>query len=142
MIENKIVNVEGEDYELTHLTPKESIRTLSRILKVIAFPMIRGVEMDSKAAVKAINGMADAEISVQKIADGLKDALDEDAVIQIIESLLKGVRVRKANGFIPANFEVDFHGKLSSLFGVVKEAIMHNYGDMVKKNLPLIAARL
>jgi len=140
MIESKVVTIDGDEYEITHLNPKESVRTLARVLKLIAFPMMRGVDMDIADKKKDIG---DAEISFEKIADGLSKSVDEDSMITIIESLLKGVRVRKSGGFVPASMEVDFAGKMSALFGVVKEALIHNYADMLKKNLPAaVAARL
>jgi len=135
MVEAKEARIGDNTYRISHLPPKKSIRTLVRIMKTVVSPMMRGLSGSDEKK----KSILDVDIGFDKIADGLAASLDEDTVIDIIESLLEYVELKKSGGFAAISLEVDFQGNLSELFEVVKESLILNYGDVLKKNLKLVS---
>lgn len=121
----KKVEIDGRTYEFYHMSPRTSVKILTRLLKLIGHPM--GAAM---SAAKGKKSILDVELKtdlLEKIVTGLFDNLEEDMVLDTIETLMgpvmcEGKQVGKA-------FDTHFQGEIGHLMKVTWEALKANYDD-------------
>lgn len=134
MNETKKVRIEGDEFELRFFPPKQSIRILVRLLKMVAAPAVRGLSGTPGEAASLLDG----NLAFDKIVDGFVANITDDGVIETIEMILEEVLIKTKDGWGEVTLESTFQGKMGTLFGVVKEAVVFNYAEIVKKNLTVL----
>ena len=122
--------IDGEEYTFCLLPPKQSIRLLTRILKIVG-PALGGAVSGGD-----IESIMDADIDTGMIISQLCSRLDENDVEHIIDALLSQV-IHKGSGDLSRVFDQHFAGRLPHLFKVVGVALEVQYGDFFAGKLDI-----
>jgi Phage tail assembly chaperone protein, TAC len=125
--------IDNRTYEFFFLPPKDALRTLVRILKIVGEPIGAITDLFSSFDGKSLD-MKISELPpgiINNAVTALVNRLDEDQVMQIIEDLMGSTHVKTENdrGTRPIQFAVDFCGRIGHLFKVVKASLEVNYAD-------------
>lgn len=114
--------IDGEQYTFCLLPPRQSIRLLTRILKIIG-PALGGALSGSN-----VESIMDLDINPGVIVSQLCNRLDEGDVEYIIDMLLSQV-LCSGKGDLSKVFDQHFAGRLPHLLKVVGSALEVQYGD-------------
>lgn len=111
-------------YEILYMGPKLQIKTLKFLAQTVGRPFSVLAQDDSGKGLMD----ADSKIIGLFINEALV-SLDDDAIIEQIESLLQfcGRFNVETNGYAQVQMEVDFHGELEHLFKVVTAILEVNF---------------
>lgn len=129
MLENKIVSVDGIDYEIGALPIAQSIKVLTRVIKIL------GKSVGKAEGISNIGDVLDSSVdsSITKIIGAFSEQLEEEIVLKTIKELLSqswrlegDKKIRLEN-----SFDKLFSGKLFHMFKVVTECFKHNYSDFL-----------
>lgn len=111
--------IDGEHYEIYHISPLKALPLGARIAKMIAAPI--------GGAFKAgnIGSVIDNEID---LGNALKEiaALDEVEFTNIVKELLSCVRLGTG---MELNVDLHFNGRLKHMMNVAVKSLQHNYKD-------------
>jgi hypothetical protein len=136
------VEVDGRVYEIYQINTSSQLRVLSSFVKLFG-TAISDFAIDylgkGKAEKQDIDPLDAKEVSIGSLnldQEKLKTAinkvftrLDDDEVIKIISNLMAGVRKQSSSKAI--DWEMEFKGRLMSLFKVVSEAFSWNFSDFL-----------
>jgi hypothetical protein len=114
--------IDGEEYTFCQLPPKQSIRLLTRILKIIG-PALGGAVSGGN-----VQSILDLDIDPGMIVSNLCSRLDESDVEYVVDVLLSQV-LHSGSGDISKVFDQHFAGRLPHLFKVIGTALEVQYGD-------------
>jgi len=112
--------IDDEQYTFCMLPVKQSIRLLTRILKII------GPALGGAATGEDIRNIGDIDLGM--VVSGICSRLDENDVEHIIDTLLTQV-LHSGKGNLQQIFDAHFGGRLPHLLKVVAAALEVNYGD-------------
>lgn len=144
--ENRVID--GTEYLIYHMGPKDQLRTLKFIAKTVGSPLGMLVDKAGSASskaqgegVEAKRDFLDSDASI--ISDFIKEALaamdDEEAIIKKIEVFLQYAQKKNAQGnFVAVSMEKDFHGELIHMFKVVKDVLEVNFGSFLGVSAELV----
>lgn len=125
--------IDGTEYEFYLLPVKEQLRLSTRFFKLGLAPIGKLL-----AAVASQKGkLADifkTDFDFGAVLGLIADRLDEEEVLQIVESLLTSVRIASK----PVTLDGNFQGKLTVLFKVLGEALQENFADFFAELKDLI----
>lgn len=144
--------IDGRLYQFHQLSPKESLRTLTRLYKILGQPIAMGMaafmgtqqeKSKQKKGADPLKGL-DTDMLTRAVAV-MAEKMDEDVVINLIENLCAsdhclcdGVRVTTLE---------HYSGELGHMFKVLAAALEVQYGNFLGvlldlKGLPSIASTL
>ncbi len=122
--ETIVKTIDGLEYSFHQMPPKQSMRLLVRIFKVLGAPAgaaVSGTAGDTES-------ILDKDLDLSRVMGALCDRLDEDVVESIIDDLLSQA-ICKGHGEVSRQFDVLFGGRLPHLFKVVAAALKAEYSD-------------
>jgi len=114
--------IDGEQYTFCQLPPKQSLKLLTRILKIIG-PALGGVVSGGN-----VESILELDIDLGMIVSQLCNRLDENDIEYIVDMLLSQV-LHSGKGDLSRVFDEHFGGRLPHLFKVVAAALEVEYGD-------------
>lgn len=133
--------VDGREYDFYQLKASEQLKTLTLIAKQFGHgltdflsSMLQKVKENSEA-IAPENLLKELSINESEITTILKNIitnLDDEIMIRIIDTLMKGVRHRGQT--VPIKWEFEFQGRMAALFKVSYLAFMTNYKDFLFKS--------
>jgi len=126
--ESKTKTIDGEQYTFYQINPRQSMKCLTRIIKLIGGPMGLGMDTNGLDNSKDIEDILGSNVNIGVIVSGICDRLDDDNVEYIIDTLLSQT-IHKGKGEVSKSFDELFAGKLPHLFKVVFAAMEVEYGD-------------
>lgn len=112
MLNQKTVNIDGEDFQLTTFPASRGLRILKDLTKLIG-PSF------AEWAKGGEDGMA---LAVNKLVENL----DSVNVENLVKELVSGA----SKGSMSINFDMEFAGNYNKLFTLVREVIQLNYGSV------------
>lgn len=121
--------IDGDTYTFCQMSPKQSLKLLTRIVKIVG-PTIGAAVDGAKIGGMDIAAVIEQEMDISKIVSALCDRLDENEVEAIVDGLLSQV-IHSGQGEVSKRFDVIFGGRLPHLFKVLGEAIKVEYGDFL-----------
>ena len=135
MISGVKKNINGKVFEFWTLPPKEALRILTKLSKIIVPGFAKGIGNVSN------DKLLDTQIDLGSMAGTIVNNLDENEMLYIIEQLLLYTKITKDGGLKNCNLETDFQGKLGLLVNVIKESIEVNYKDFFTEAVGIIGTR-
>lgn len=133
MVNTKTVVLDGERYDLTHLSPTKAWSTLTRLLRIVGGPIGSGID------VKDIRDLKKIDIKFDELLRNLSNNLDTPEAEQVIYSLL-GATSHKGQYLKDEYLEIHFMGKVGTMFAVVLEQVKFQYEDFFQKIAGLMSA--
>lgn len=135
--ENSTREIDGLKVEVFLLPPKQALKVLTRLSKIVGEPLglAAGALLGGqKGAETEAVPLSAREVQVDvlgKAVAALTDRLDEQVVLDTVETLLGSVHVKTAddNGTRPVRMEHDFKGKTLTMLKVVAFALEVNFSD-------------
>lgn len=128
--------IDGKKYEIFQLAPKESLRILTKIIRIVGGPV--GISLASMKGIKNLKDLLDSDVGsdlIGSLISTLAGRLDEKDVLDICETLLNNV---SCDGVLIQQMEhPNFQGKPFHLLKVVKSALEVNYSDFLQGNSAL-----
>jgi len=115
-------DIDVEKYTFYQMPPRQSLKLLLRIGKIIA-PSVANL-----GELKNLKSVFNSKIDINKVISVLCDRMDVDEVDSIIQDLLSQA-ICKGKGQVSQNFDEIFGGRLPHLFQVIKVAMEVEYGD-------------
>lgn len=128
--------IDGNKYEFFQLPPKQSMRVLTKLLKVAIAPL--GKAMGSvKGGKSEVDSILDRDIDFDALSTALSELsnrLDEDQVIEIFTSLMEYSHCLDGGGSATnLSWEhPNFQGRVLHLIKVMKASVEVNYSDFFK----------
>lgn len=127
MKEPKTVEIDGQKYLIGALPTSSSLKVLTLITKKILGPIGRAFE---NVPAGKIENILDADFDISAALTALADNLDQDEVVETIQTLFSMV---KPFGKESLNFEsLAQEYSMSHVFILIKEAMEVNYGDFLE----------
>lgn len=140
------IEIDNHTYEFSQFTTTESLRTLTKLTKILGEPMILAISSIFKGSKEKLTAedvkrsLLDREINTDVLAQAVRvlmEKMDEDEVIGLVKKL---VTDRTSCDMKPINFDTHFMGELGHLVKVVKAALVVQYGnffDAILSQLPV-----
>lgn len=132
-------NIDGLEFEFFPLPPKDAMRILVRLTKLLGEPFgilgdSAGLSAGGKEFVKNLSTGNIPEGIFGSAVRALLNRLDENEVEETIYLLLTKVygKFEKDAGTRKLNPDVDFAGRLSLMLRVVAAALEVNFGDFLR----------
>ena len=135
--------IDDNEYEFLQIPVKQSLRILTRLLKLVGEPM-------GQAAGAFGNGtggnILDREINFDllgKAMGALTEKLDEDLVVNTISELLEHVNVKNDGGcFVRMDMELFFGRRIGHLLKVVRKTLEVNYADFLGDITGVVSSKI
>lgn len=121
MIETKEKEIAGSVYSVTQMTARRALRMQAKLLKIIGSPL-------AEMTVFANKNPGKEDECLSKCVGLLADNLDDKTFDEFIVELLNGVR-KDGSELTSSKIDLEFAGKLATLFQVVKFVIEVNFSD-------------
>lgn len=129
MIETEHKIIDGDDYAVTQMTAMRAIRMQTRLIKLLGEPastLFIAASEDQKNKTKL------ADTFIPKAISQLCQELDEKSFENLVLELTKGVR-KNGVELTQSVIDLEFAGKLSTLFSLLKFIIEVNYSDFFRE---------
>jgi len=130
--------IDGEDYTFCLLPPRQSVRLLTKIMKIIGPALGTIVEGND---LSNLDSVQDIDFDLSKAVSALFDHVNEDDVDMIIDALISQV-IHKGTGDLSKSFDYHFQGRLPHLFKVIGAALEVQYGDFFAGKLGDLKGKL
>lgn len=121
MIETREKEIDGAVYLVTQMTARRALRMQAKLFKLMG-PAF------AEMAIFAAKNPETADDCIPKVLMLLAQQLDDKNFDELIVELLSGVRKDNAE-LTSSKIDLDFAGKLDSLFKVAKFVIEVNFSD-------------
>ena len=118
----EIREIDKEKYTFYRLPPRESLKVLTKITKILG-----GAAGKAVSSATSSKNLLD-KIDAGSIIGGIADRLDEDEVMQIVDTMLSTV-VHTGEGEVSKAFDTLFQGRITHLLKVLKVALEVEYQD-------------
>ena len=129
----KKVTIDRMSYEFTQLSPRDSLKVLARLTKLLGAPLgeiINHIPIKvERPTIEDFKGLKIGNVVTQ-----LVERLDEDSAIETIELLFTQV---SRNGKSVTLEDIDFQGNLMNLFKCVGHALEVNFSDFFGESVGL-----
>lgn len=142
-----VCTIDSYIFEFYHLSPKVALRVLARLAKMVGEPIGSVVDVVVKGAGGKLSLASIMQIDtstlppdlIKNAVSALVNRLDEDEILQTVETLLERVMTQGPEDKGPRRtlFENDFTGKLPLLFKVIAKSLEVNFGDFLGANTGL-----
>ena len=133
--------MDGKTYEFYQLKASEQLKTLTLLAKQFGHGLtdflssILKKVQENEELRTADNLLKEVSVNESEITSILKNIitnLDDEIMVRIIETLMKGVRHKGQT--TPIKWEYEFQGRMGALFKVAYLAFMTNYKDFLFKS--------
>lgn len=125
------VQIDDQNYAITHLPPGQALKIMSRLTKLIGGPAGKALISGGDFGGLMNSDVSDALPLVGELIAALSERLDEDMILDTIKELLSTVHIVNGDKQVPVMnmFDVQFTGKTFHLLKLVKSTLEVNYGD-------------
>lgn len=136
MIETKSKLIDGVTVQVTSLTATRSYKVFNVLAKALGPALLKALSGAKSTEEMASGGLSLGSIDVTGLADGVGILLDRlspgewDALVKELFETAYIIKDGKQLPFMQV-FEIEFAGKLFSLFKAVQFAVEVNYGDFL-----------
>lgn len=131
-IESKDVLINESEYTITQFTASKGLRYLKQLIKILApsfAALSEGADVSNIDVKSAIQDGTIQTDGFSKAVNLLVENMDKEDVVELIKSLVQGVR--KNNKDI--NFEFEFAGNYGELILVLVEVCKYNYSSVFQE---------
>ena len=127
--------IDGKNYVIYHMGPKQQIRTLKFIAKTVGKPLGVLSSDDSSSGILDMN----TKVLGDFITSAL-ESVDDDGIIDQIEKLLDFCERKnpETGNMVKVTMEKDFHGELPHLFKVAGVILEVNFGSFLGVSTDLV----
>lgn len=135
--EIQTIDIDGRSYEISQMAPTKSLKTLTRLTKILGEPMILAISSIFKNSKGKITqedvkkSILDRSIDISSLSDAVRvliSRMDEDEVIGL-------VKILTTDGVLcdhkPIIFDVHYMGELPHLMRVMIAALGVQYGNFL-----------
>ena len=131
-IESKDVLINESEYTITQFTTSKGLKYLKQLIKILApsfAALSEGADVSNIDVKSAIQDGTIQTDGFSKAVNLLVENMDKEDVVELIKSLVQGVR--KNNKDI--NFEAEFAGNYGELILVLVEVCKYNYASVFQE---------
>jgi len=134
--------IDDKEYEIWHVMPKEAVRIITKLSKVILEPIGQALgKQNLKDLIPNLNLIendkknetdTDTKIDVASALKSLSERLDEHELQDIMDTMFKYVHIKtETGGFVPVDINRDFRGKILHMGSVLAAALEVNFADFL-----------
>lgn len=126
--------IDGDEYEFTQFGAKESIRILSRVLKLVGEPMTlayASFKDDPEGTAKSFFDRDFDKMILSKAVGAFAERMDDEAVLDLIETLTAKSNVI-CNG-AKIDFNSHYEQRLGRMFKVLLAALEVQFGNFLEE---------
>lgn len=131
MLQLKVVNVDGSNYQLSQMGSDLAERLLIRIFKIIGEPaaiLFASISKDGQGLDADINPNL-ASLMMRQLVSGV----DEDLIVNTVNQLYPYIKVGAGKDqYVDISPDVHFSGKMKTKYKVIGELLKHNYNDFLE----------
>lgn len=142
--------IDKYEFEFYPMPPRVALKLLTRLTKILGKPLGLAADTFMKLGNNGEKGILETALNANipsdafaKVMEALAENLEEDQVVDTIETLLESVhgQFEKDRGTRRLQFDIDFAGQTPLLLKVVAAALEVNYGDFFAGGLGNLVTR-